>query len=280
LSLKWIDKEFCGGKMPVSKNAEKPRKEVALITGSRRGIGLGIARQLAREGFQIVLNATSPADSAGQALEAVKALGGECHYIQGDISRPEDRATLVSKIKEKCGRLDILVNNAGVGPKVREDILVASEESFDRLININLRGPYFLTQRIANWMIDQRRADEKVHPKIINVSSISAYTASPSRGEYCVSKAGVSMMTALYAARLAEYGIGVYEVRPGVIKTDMTAKVKEHYDALIADGLTPIRRWGVPDDIGRAVAAIARDSFPFSTGEVFNVDGGFHLRIL
>jgi 3-oxoacyl-[acyl-carrier protein] reductase len=266
--------------MSVNRNAKRSREEVALITGSRRGIGLGIAEQLAREGFQIVLNSTSPVDFAGQALDAVNALRGDCLYIQGDISHREDREKLVSQIKETCGRLDILVNNAGVGPKVREDILVASEESFDRLININLKGPYFLTQNIANWMIDQKRADSKIHPKIINVSSVSAYTASPARGEYCVSKAGVSMMTALYAARLAEYGIGVYEVRPGIIKTDMTAGVKERYDDLIAQGVTPIRRWGVPDDIGRAVAAIARDSFPFSTGEVFNVDGGFHLRIL
>jgi 3-oxoacyl-[acyl-carrier protein] reductase len=264
----------------VDNNTRKWREEVALITGSRRGIGLGIAEQLAREGFRIVLNSTSPLDAAGKALDAVNALRGDCVYIQGDISSREDRETLVSQIKETCGRLDILVNNAGVAPKVREDILVASEESFDRLININVKGPYFLTRNIANWMIHQKQTDPKTHPKIINVSSISAYTASPSRGEYCISKAGVSMMTALYAARLAEYGIGVYEVRPGIIQTDMTAKVKEHYDDLIARGLTPIRRWGRPDDIGRAVAAIARDSFPFSTGEVLNVDGGFHLRIL
>ena len=266
--------------MSVKENAKKWREEVALITGSRRGIGLGIAKQLAREGFRIVLNSTSPIDASGQALDAVNALRRDCLYVQADISDREDRQMLVSQIKQSCGRLDILVNNAGVAPKVREDMLVASEESFDRLIKINLKGPYFLTQRIANWMIDQKRADRKIHPKIINVSSISAYTASPARGEYCVSKAGVSMMTALYAARLAEFGIGVYEVRPGVIETDMTAKVKKHYDALIAEGLTPISRWGVPDDIGRAVAAIARDYFPFSTGEVFNVDGGFHLRIL
>ena len=266
--------------MSVNANDKKWRDEVALITGSRRGIGLGIATQLAREGFRIVLNSTSPVDAAGQALDAVNALRKDCLYIQADISIREDRERLVSQVRDRCGRLDILVNNAGVAPKVREDILVASEESFDRLLNINLKGPYFLTQNIANWMIDQKRADPKVHPKIINVSSVSAYTASPSRGEYCVSKAGVSMMTALYAARLAEYGIGVYEVRPGIVQTDMTAKVKEHYDALIAHGLTPIKRWGVPDDIGRAVAAIARDSFLFSTGEVFNVDGGFHLRIL
>lgn len=266
--------------MSDKRDRNQRREEVALVTGSRRGIGLGIARELSREGFRVVLNSTSPIESAGCAIDAVKSSGGEYMYVQADISSQKDRTYLVSKIKEQCGRLDILVNNAGVGPKIRKDLLVVSEESFDRLIKINLKGPYFLTQSIANWMIDQKQADRGIHPKIINISSISAYTASPARSEYCVSKAGVSMMTALYAARLAEHGIGVYEVRPGIIETDMTAKVKGHYDTLIAQGLTPISRWGYPEDIGRAVTAIARDYFPFSTGEVFNVDGGFHLQTL
>jgi NAD(P)-dependent dehydrogenase (short-subunit alcohol dehydrogenase family) len=178
-----------------------------------------------------------------------------------------------------------LVNNAGVAPDVRADILEATEESFDRLIAINVKGPYFLTQIVANWMvklINRPQAAEfaPYQPKIVTISSISAYTASTNRGDYCMSKAALSMLTPLFAARLAANGINVYEIRPGVIATDMTGAVKEKYDQLIADGMTPIQRWGTPEDIGRAVAAIASNAFPFSTGEVINVDGGFHLRRL
>jgi NAD(P)-dependent dehydrogenase (short-subunit alcohol dehydrogenase family) len=179
--------------------------------------------------------------------------------------------------------LDLLVNNAGVAPHVRADILDADEASFDRLIQINVKGPYFLTQQVARWMIEQRQAagaEASYHPKIVTISSISAYTASVNRGDYCVAKAALSMLTPLYATRLAEYGINVYEIRPGIIATDMTAPVKEKYDKLIAGGLTPIQRWGTPGDVGKAVAAIAQDLLPFSTGEVINVDGGFHLRRL
>ena len=177
----------------------------------------------------------------------------------------------------------MLVNNAGVAPDVRADILEASEASFDRLISVNVKGPYFLTQLVAKWMIEQQRDGKSpgpVTPKIITISSISAYTASVNRGDYCISKAALSMLTPLYASRLAEHGINVYEIRPGVIATDMTGPVKEKYDKLIAEGLTPIKRWGIPEDIGKAVAAVALDAFPFSTGEVINVDGGFHLRRL
>lgn len=255
-------------------------EQVALVTGSRRGIGLGIAMALARGGFNVVLNGTSPPSSATEAIEKVRAIGCRTEYVQADISVRADREKLIRRIEEAFGRLDILVNNAGVGPGVRLDILEATEESFDRLININVKGPYFLTQRVANWMIEQQRRDGHRNFKIINTSSISAYTASPSRGEYCVSKAGLSMMTALFAVRLAEYGIGVYEIRPGIIETDLTGPVKEKYDRLISVGLTPIKRWGTPEDVGRAVLAIARDYFPFSTGEVINVDGGFHLKVL
>lgn len=262
------------------RNQFQHREETALISGSRRGIGLGIAVSLARAGFQIVLNATAPLEDANQAIETIQSTGTNCQYIQADISKRTDRADMISKIKQDFGRLDILVNNAGVAPTVRNDLLVTSEESFDRLLSINLKGPFFLTQSIADWMIAQKKANPDINPKIINISSISAYAASTSRAEYCLSKAGISMMTALYAARLAEYGIGVFEVRPGIIETDMTAKVKGHYDKLISEGLTPIRRWGQPDDIGRAVTAIALDYLPFSTGEVINVDGGFHLKTL
>jgi len=178
--------------------------------------------------------------------------------------------------------LDLLVNNAGVAPSARADLLEANEESFDRLVSINLKGPYFLTQAAARWMVEQRNAGSiaNYQPAIVNITSVSAYAASPERGDYCVAKAGLAMMTKLYAARLASEGINVYEIRPGVIATDMTAAVKAKYDLLIGEGLTPIKRWGTPEDVGRAVAAIAAGSFPFSTGEVINVDGGFHLRQL
>ncbi|MBW1697671.1 MAG: 3-ketoacyl-ACP reductase [Deltaproteobacteria bacterium] len=255
-------------------------KPVALITGSRKGIGLGIALELASSGFDMVLNGSSAIDSAIDAMGKVKAAGARVRYIQTDISNSKDRDRLIAETQDSFGRLDILVNNAAVAPLVREDILKANEQSFDRLISINLKGPYFLTQLAANWMILQKKEDPNRDPKIINVSSISAYTASPLRGDYCISKAGISMMTALFAARLAEYGIGVFEIRPGIVATDMTAPVKDRYDPLIRKGLTPIRRWGQPADIGKAVAAIALGYFPFSTGEVFNIDGGFHLRIL
>ena len=254
--------------------------QVALVTGSRRGIGLGIAKALAKEGFNIVLNATSTQEAAAEAANAIKSYSVQVEYIQADISSGKARSRLINEIKTRFNRLDILVNNAGVAPLVREDILNASEESFDRLVSINLKGPYFLTQMAANWMIEQKIEHPEREYKIINISSISAYTASPTRGEYCISKSGISMMTALYAARLAEYGIGVHEIQPGIIETDMTAAIKERYDKLIEEGLTPIKRWGKPEDVGKAVVAIAKDLFPFSTGEVFNVDGGFHLRIL
>ncbi len=190
---------------------------------------------------------------------------------------------LVQSVLSNYGHIDLLVNNAGVAPQVRADLLEASEESFDRLIGINLKGPYFLTQLVAKQMIEQMRNGDVGFfgpPRIITISSVSAYTASTNRGDYCISKAGLSMMTALFAARLAEYGINVYEVRPGIIATDMTAGVKEKYDRLVEQGAWPIKRWGQPEDVGRAVAAIARGDLPFSTGEVINVDGGFHLRML
>jgi NAD(P)-dependent dehydrogenase (short-subunit alcohol dehydrogenase family) len=179
-------------------------------------------------------------------------------------------------------RLDLLVNNAGIAPLVRVDVLEAGEESFDRVLDVNLKGPFFLTQAAARWMLEQTnvRGAMAPRPKIVNISSVSAYTASLNRAEYCISKAGLSMMTQVFAARLAPQGINVYEIRPGIIATDMTGPVKAKYDQLIADGLTPIERWGNPDDVGKAVAALAQDLFPFSTGEVLNVDGGFHLRRL
>ena len=250
---------------------------VALVTGAARGIGSAIAVGLAREGRDV---AVLDLIDASQTVSAVEQAGRSALFIRADVSSAADRAAALSEVESRFGRLDVLVNNAGVAPKVRADILDAGEESFDRLMNINLKGPYFLTQGAANWMIRQRAERPDDWRCIVNISSISAYTASPSRGEYCISKAGVSMATKLWAARLAEYGIGVYEIRPGIVATDMTAAVKDKYDKLIGEGLTPIRRWGQPEDISRAVAACARGDMRFSTGEVINVDGGFHLRTL
>jgi NAD(P)-dependent dehydrogenase (short-subunit alcohol dehydrogenase family) len=264
---------------------------VALITGASRGIGRGIALALARLGHDLVINYARNAAAAEQTArdcDAEAGAGGmriRAEVCRADISRSGDRARLIEFARSTFGRLDLLVNNAGVAPETRADILEADEESFDRLLAVNVKGPYFLTQLAARWMIEQRKAADSnpaasYRPKIVTVSSISAYTASTNRGDYCVSKAALSMLTPLFAARLAEHGVNVFEIRPGVIATDMTGAVKGKYDKLIADGLTPIKRWGAPEDIGRAVAAIAGDAFPFSTGEIINVDGGFHLRRL
>ncbi|MDX2080914.1 MAG: 3-ketoacyl-ACP reductase [Terrimicrobiaceae bacterium] len=256
---------------------------VALITGASRGIGRGIALSLARTGtHDLVINYAGNEAAARECQALATEAGGgriRVEICQGDISVAADRERLLEFTRSTFGRLDVLVNNAGVAPNVRADLLEAGEESFDRLISINLKGPYFLTQAAAKWMIDGPAHPE--FPKaIVNITSISVYTASVNRGDYCIAKAGLAMMTKLFAARLAEFRIGVFEIRPGVIETDMTGPVKEKYDKLFAEGLTPINRWGRPDDIGRAVAAVATGAFPYSTGEVINVDGGFHLHIL
>ena len=254
---------------------------ISLVTGAGRGIGRGIAIELAKLGHAVVINYAGNDHAAQECLKLVREAGGDGVTIKADIANSDDRERLVQSTLEAFGRIDMLVNNAGVAPNVRADLLEAGEESFDRLIGINLKGPYFLTQRVANQMIAQVEAGQStLKPRIVNITSISAYTASVNRGDYCVAKAGLAMMTKLFAARLAEHNIHVYEIQPGVIETDMTEGVKEKYDALIAAGAWPIKRWGYPEDVGRAVAAIARGDFPFSTGEVFNVDGGFHLRTL
>jgi len=264
-----------------------PDKPVAIITGASRGIGRAIAKELASLGYDLVINHYDfttdgkPDESrAAQTQKEIKALGVRCEALRGDVSSAEDRNALIALAKSKFGRCDMLVNNAGVAPLKRQDILEATEESFDRVMNINLKGPYFLTQMVAKLMIEQRKQRPDHTFRIVNTGSISAYTSSPSRGEYCVSKAGVSMMTTLYADRLAEYNIGVFEVSPGIIETDMTSAVKQKYDKLIAEGLTPIKRWGQPEDVAKAVGAIAEGRLDFCTGQVINVDGGFHLRRL
>ncbi len=258
-------------------------RPVAIVTGAGRGIGRGIAISLAELEYFVVINYTKNHDAAQECLELVRNAGGDGIVVRADISLAQDRKELVQESLAVANRVDLLVNNAGVAPDVRSDVLEADEASFTRLIDINLKGPYFLTQLVARQMIQQ--VEQGIHtaeelPKIITITSISAYTASVTRGDYCISKAGLSMLTALYAARLAEYGINVYEIRPGVIETDMTEAVRDKYDAMIDDGVWPIRRWGRPSDVGSAVASIARGGFPFSTGEVFNVDGGFQLRTL
>ena len=259
---------------------------VALVTGASRGIGRGIALELARAGYDLVINYATNAAAAEAARAEISAAGSRhetrIELCRGDVSSATDRLALIDFTREKFGRLDLLVNNAGVAPEKRVDLLEATEESFDRLISVNLKGPYFLTQLAARWMIELKSsgAIADYSPAIVSITSISADTASPERGDYCVAKAGLAMMTKLFAARLAAEGINVYEVRPGIIATEMTAGVKEKYDRLIEAGLTPIARWGTPEDVGRAVTAIASGALPFSTGEVINVDGGFHLRRL
>jgi NAD(P)-dependent dehydrogenase (short-subunit alcohol dehydrogenase family) len=257
---------------------------VALITGASRGIGRGIALELAKIGHDLVINySTNLAAANATARDCLAAAAASGKSIRAEIcpaniAEADDRARLIAFTRSTFGRLDLLVNNAGVAPEVRADLLDGTEESFDRLIRINVKGPFFLTQLAAKWMVEQARAGAS--PRIVTVSSISAYTASVNRGDYCVSKAALSMLTPLFAARLAGHGINVYEIRPGIIATDMTGGVKEKYDKLIAGGLTPIERWGTPEDVGKAVAALAQGLLPFSTGEVINVDGGFHLRRL
>jgi NAD(P)-dependent dehydrogenase (short-subunit alcohol dehydrogenase family) len=264
--------------------ADISNRKVALVTGASRGIGRAIAIELARVSYDVMINYATNQAAADEACAAVKAAAADpalrCETFRADIANPDDRDQLVNETRARFGRLDLLVNNAGVAPTSRVDLLDATVESFDRVVGTNLKGPYFLTQAVARWMIEQRSAIPNFSPQIVNITSVSAYAASPERGDYCVSKAGLSMMTKLFAARLAKEGIRVYEIRPGVIATDMTAGVKARYDELIEAGLTPIPRWGTPEDVGRAVVAVATDMLPFSTGEVINVDGGFHLRRL
>jgi 3-oxoacyl-[acyl-carrier protein] reductase len=254
-------------------------KNVALITGGSRGIGFGIAMELARNGFDLAINGVRSEPSVSELMKTLSKTGARVLYCQGNIALKEDREKIVARIRDHYQKLHVLVNNAGIAPRERNDILKATEESFDEVMNTNLKGPYFLTQQIANWMVDQKKSGD-FNGCIINVSSISATVASTNRGEYCISKAGVSMATQLFAARLGEYDIPVYEVRPGIIATDMTAGVKEKYDTLIANGLTVQKRWGTPEDVGKVVSSLAVGQFPYSTGQVIMVDGGLTVSRL
>ena len=255
-------------------------KYVALITGGSRGIGLGIAHALVKEGYRVAINGVRPIQQVVETLNDLKADGGEVVYCQGDIGNPDERIKIVEEIKNQWGDLHVLVNNAGIAPKERKDILEADEKSYDRLMNVNLKGPYFLTQQVANWMIKQKIKNPKNPFAIINISSVSATTASVNRGDYCISKAGISMATKLWAVRLGEFDIPVYEVQPGVIRTDMTAGVIEKYDKLISEGLTIQKRWGNPEDLGKTVVALASGMIPYATGQVIKTDGGMTIQTL
>ncbi len=252
---------------------------VAAITGGGRGIGLGISTCLAKEGFDLAICGQKEEKDV-DSLEGLRNLGAKILYIKANVAEARDRENFLAVVQEKFGRLDVLVNNAGIAPKVRADILEAGEESFDDLIRVNLRGPYFLTQKAAQWMIAQRREHPDRMHSIVNITSISATVASVNRGDYCLAKAALGMSNQLWSARLAEFGIPVYEVRPGIIKTDMTSGVTGKYDALIANGLIPQNRWGFPEDVGKAVAMLARGDLPYSTGQVLMVDGGMTLARL
>jgi NAD(P)-dependent dehydrogenase (short-subunit alcohol dehydrogenase family) len=246
--------------------------KVALVTGGTRGIGLGIALKLAEAGYTLALSGRRPAEQVQPVLEQIP----NSIYIAADVASADDRLHLLTTVEAELGRLDVLVNNAGIAPRVRADLLQAGEESFDEIIATNLRGPYFLTQAAAAWMIRQPPARRS----IINISSVSATVASVNRGDYCISKAGIAMATKLWAVRLAEYGIDVYEVRPGIIETDMTEGVKGKYDALIAGGILLEKRWGLPSDVGSAVSVLARGELPYATGTVLVLDGGLTLERL
>jgi NAD(P)-dependent dehydrogenase (short-subunit alcohol dehydrogenase family) len=252
-------------------------KRIALITGGSRGIGFGIALQLAENGFDLAINGTRIPGDVEEVVQKLRDFGHDVIYCRGNISSSTDRENIIRQVKKHYGKLHVLINNAGVAPKERKDILDATEESFDEVISTNLKGPYFLMQKAANWMIEQKKNDQEFTGCIINISSISATMASVNRGEYCISKAGISMATKLFAIRLGEFNIPVFEVRPGVIRTDMTAGVKEKYDKLIEEGLCIQQRWGEPADVGKVVAALAKSDFMYSTGQVIMVDGGLTI---
>jgi len=255
-------------------------KQVALVTGGSRGIGRGICTALGARGWRIAVNYRRDREAAIQTAAEIEALGGQAITIQADIADLPSHESMLEEILQAWNRLDLLVNNAGMAPRQRADLLEMTEASYDEVMSTNLKGPFFLTQAAAKRVMRLKQETGSGSLKIVNIGSISAYTTSTNRGEYCISKAGMAMMTALYADRLAEYDFPVYELRPGIIATDMTAGVQDKYDHLIEAGLLPNKRWGTPEDVGKAVAAIAEGLLPYSTGEVINIDGGFHLRRL
>lgn len=252
----------------------------ALITGASRGIGKAIALHLAAEGYGVAVNYMRSREAAESIVEQIQGEGGHAVAVAGDVGDHDSRVALVSQTLDAFGRLDLLVNNAGITSPGRKDLLEATEENWDRVLGTNLKGAFFLAQLAAREMIALINSNAIERGTIVNISSISAYAVSTNRVDYCIAKAGMQMMTWLLAERLAEEKIRVYEICPGVIASDMTAPVKEKYDRLIADGLSPIRRWGQPEDVAKVVAAVASDLFAFTTGDRLNVDGGFHIRRL
>ena len=249
----------------------------ALITGGTRGIGLGVARALARDGWDLLLSGQRKVDEVATVLAELGRLGINVDYIAGNIAQPEDRAAILDRARTRYGTINALVNNAGRAPRVRADIVDASEESFEEVLRTNLQGPYFLTQAVARDMLERGRTDRTFRSAIVFITSVSAQMVSINRGDYCISKAGLAMAASLFAVRLAPHGIPVYDVRPGVIATDMTSAVKDTYDRRIADGLVPEARWGQPEDVGRTVCALLRGDLPYATGSVIHVDGGLSL---
>jgi NAD(P)-dependent dehydrogenase (short-subunit alcohol dehydrogenase family) len=250
------------------------KKSVALITGGSRGIGYGCAEHIGAAGFDLAINGTREETAVAGTLDQLRQIGCRVLYCRGDVADPANRSRILEQIRSHYGSLNVLVNNAGVAPQQRLDILDTTPESYDRVMDINLKGAFFLAQATAKGMIEQKRTDPDFSGCIINISSISATVASVNRGEYCIAKAGMRMMTKLLAVRLGEFDIPVYEIQPGIIQTDMTAGVKDKYDQLIAEGLCLTERWGFVDDVGKAAAALASGEFPYSTGQVFMVDGG------
>jgi NAD(P)-dependent dehydrogenase (short-subunit alcohol dehydrogenase family) len=262
--------------MSTSSNEEstKSQTKVALITGGSRGIGLGIAKCLAKEGYDLAVNGVRPEEAVKETLDDLRTMGIRVIYCQGSIASQEDRSRIVEEVYQKLGTLNVLVNNAGIAPRQRLDLLDTTPESFRDLLDTNLEGPFFLTQAFAKRMAASKEEDPTFQGTIVFVTSISATVASINRGEYCVSKAGLAMTSALFAVKMAEYGIPVFEVRPGVIATDMTSKVQGKYDQLFGDGMALQPRWGTPNDVGKAVASLVRGDFPYSTGQVIHIDGG------
>lgn len=267
-------------KSPLRGDSEGPKLPVALITGGSRGIGLGIAIELAKARFNLAINGMRDQKAVQPVLDGLKMFGVKVVYAQGSVAKKEDRGKIFRTVINEFGQLNVLVNNAGIAPRERADILDANEEIFDEVIETNLKGPYFLTQLFANHMVQQKKENAEFKSCIINVSSVSAKVASVNRGEYCISKAGIAMATKLWAARLGEYDIPVYEIQPGVIKTDMTSAVTEKYDKMFEAGLSLQKRWGLPEDIGKVAAAMATGMLPYSTGQVVMVDGGMTIQRL
>ena len=254
--------------------------KIAFITGGTRGIGFGVALALGKAGFDLAVNGMRNEGEVTDALEELRNLGVNVAYFQGNVAVREDRQAMVDKILSHFGSVNVLVNNAGIAPRERADILHAKEEIWDEVMEINLKGPYFLTQLFANYFVEKKLENPLFEASIINISSISAFVASVNRGEYCISKAGIAMATKLWATRLGEYDIPVYEIQPGIIKTDMTSGVVEKYDKLFQEGISLERRWGLPDDVGKVAAMLAQGNMPYATGQAIKVDGGLHIQRL